>query len=305
MTGFGKQLVESVHEPWAEHYVRYKILKKIIKLIAAAESSPVSVATARAKLAGLAPAELPLLERQVQEGALSRIALEQFWEEILEVEHGRVKSFSLATREKLEDQAKEPPSPGDLVPEGGGDAEPLAHLSTSVEPSLRRRMALHREGLEERRLLLSFQDVNYLAFFKICKKFDKVTGRGLLPLIMQRLDAEMANGWGARAGGDAAAADSEALAKLAEKHKSKSIRLIKDAGKLSRRAIVTQAPLLSSPEKKKIDEKVDIVEGKRLRLRASFLPTQQCRVSSRCWDASPMVCWLCCRGCAGAADGDR
>ena len=118
MTGFGKQLVESVHEPWAEHYVRYKILKKIIKLIAAAESSPVSVATARAKLAGLAPAELPLLERQVQEGALSRIALEQFWEEILEVEHGRVKSFSLATREKLEDQAKEPPpSPGDLVPD--------------------------------------------------------------------------------------------------------------------------------------------------------------------------------------------
>ena len=270
MTGFGKQLVESVHAPWAEHYVRYKILKKIIKLIAAAESSPdgvVAIDTARAKLAGLAPAELPLLERQVQEGALSRIALEQFWEEILEVEHGRVKSFSLATREKLEDQAREPPpSPGDLVPEGG-DAEPLAHLSKSVEPSLRRRMALHREGLEERRLLLSFQDVNYLAFFKICKKFDKVTGRGLLPLIMQRLDAEMANGWGARGGGgDAAAADSEALAKLAEKHKSKSIRLIKDAGKLSRRAIVTQAPLLSSPEKKKIDEKVDIVEGKHHRL---------------------------------------
>ena len=267
MTGFGKQLVESVHEPWAEHYVRYKILKKIIKLIAAAESSPVSVDTARAKLAGLAPAELPLLERQVQEGALSRIALEQFWEEILEVEHGRVKSFSLATRERLEDQAKEPPpSPGDLVPEGG-DAEPLAHLSKSVEPSLRRRMALHREGLEERRLLLSFQDVNYLAFFKIVKKFDKVTGRGLLPLIMQRLDAEMANGWGARGGGgDAAVADSEALAKLAEKHKSKSIRLIKDAGNLSRRAIVTQAPLLSSPEKKKIDEKVDIVEGKDHRL---------------------------------------
>ena len=302
MTGFGKQLVESVHEPWAEHYVRYKILKKIIKLIAAAESSPVSVDTARAKLAGLAPAELPLLERQVQEGALSRIALEQFWEEILEVEHGRVKSFSLTTREKLEDQANEPrPSPGNLVPEGGGDAEPLAHLSKSVEPSLRRRVALHREGLEERRLLLSFQDVNYLAFFKIVKKFDKVTGRGLLPLIMQRLDAEMANGWGARGGGgDAAAADSEALAKLAEKHKSKSIRLIKDAGNLSRRAIVTQAPLLSSPEKKKIDEKVDIVEGKRpLNIAVSLLPAGM-RCSHR---------WCCCavlsRGRAGAADGDR
>ena len=33
MTGFGKELLASAHAPWIEHYLRYKLLKKLIKLI--------------------------------------------------------------------------------------------------------------------------------------------------------------------------------------------------------------------------------------------------------------------------------
>ena len=55
---------------------------------------------------------------------------------------------------------------------------------------------MRRDCLEDRRLLLSFQDIQYVAFFKIVKKFDKVTGRALLPVIMKQLDEEtVASSW--------------------------------------------------------------------------------------------------------------
>ena len=38
MTGFGKELLASAHAPWIEHYLRYKLLKKLIKLIHTCET---------------------------------------------------------------------------------------------------------------------------------------------------------------------------------------------------------------------------------------------------------------------------
>lgn len=190
MTGFGKQLVESTHQPWAEHYLRYKLLKKIIKLIKVAEEQGyVPIATVQKKLkaenlnheAGLFADERQRLEGQAHgagdsEG-LSRIQLEAFYEELLVIEHARFKSFSKSQWQTM------------------ADAEAAAGAAAGNTPeAIRARMAVRRNSLEDRRLLLSFQDIQYVAFFKIVKKFDKVTGRKLLPEIMEKLDTEIADG---------------------------------------------------------------------------------------------------------------
>ena len=174
MTGFGKQLVESTHPPWAEHYLRYKLLKKIIKLIKVAEEQGfVAITTVREKLKADGPSSSPGLladERQRLEGqahgleGLSRIQLEAFYEELIGIEHARFKAFSKSQWQAMVDAEA---------------AAGAAAGSADTPGAVRARMAVRRISLEDRRLLLSFQDIQYVAFFKIVKKFDKVTGRAV------------------------------------------------------------------------------------------------------------------------------
>ncbi len=236
MTGFGKQLLASVHPPWVEHYLRYKLLKKLLKLIRSSETEGhVQIEAARLKLKGLEPPEeLQLRKHAADSEQLSRFQLESFFEELLDIERVRFKAFSKSQWLSVEE-----------AQEQAVDAE--ADSSDAV----RARMAARRDTLEDRRLLLSFQDLQYVAFFKIVKKFDKVTGRSLLPTIMQQLDGEIATG--ELGGPRRSEIDAASL-------RSQSARQIKDATRLSKRALVTQAPLLTVDEKKERFKKTEMVE---------------------------------------------
>lgn len=238
MTGFGKQLVASAHPPWIDHYLRYKLLKKLIKLIRSSDTEGhVQIEAARLKLKGLEPPEESQLRKHAEDSEqLSRFQLESFFEELLDIERVRFKSFSKT--QWLSVQETQEQAVDAAVEVDGADA-------------VRARMAARRDTLGERRLLLSFQDLQYVAFFKIVKKFDKVTGRSLLPTVMQKLDREIASGeFGGpdRSGIDAAS------------FRSQSAQQIKDATRLSKRALVTQAPLLTSDEKKERFKKTEMVE---------------------------------------------
>jgi hypothetical protein len=247
MTGFGKQLLASAHPPWADHYLRYKLLKKTIKLIRSSdEQGHVGVEAARQKLTGLQPPEGARLSKHA-EGAeeLSRIQLEAFFEELLSIERVRFKAFSKSqwlSMVQAEQQAVD------------------AAAEENAADAVRLRMAVRRDCLEDRRLLLSFQDIQYVAFFKIVKKFDKVTGRALLPVIMKQLDEEIASGefGGTARSVPAAASKSE---RADGDVRSQSARQIKRANKLSKRALLTQAPLLTSDERKERFDKTDLVES--------------------------------------------
>ena len=238
MTGFGKQLLASAHAPWNEHYLRYKLLKKLIKLIRTCETEGhVQIEAARLKLKGLQPPEeLQLCQHAEGSEQLTRIQLESFFEELLEIERERFKAFTKSQWLSVE-QAQQQAVGGATEP-GGADA-------------VRTRMAARRDTLEDRRLLLSFQDLQYVAFFKIVKKFDKITGRSLLPTIMQMLDGEIASG---ELGGP------RRSEKDAASFRSQSAQQIKHATKLSKRALVTQAPLLTADEKKARFKKTELVE---------------------------------------------
>ena len=238
MTGFGKELLASAHAPWIEHYLRYKLLKKLIKLIHTCETEGhVQIEAARLKLKGLQPPEELLLCTHAEGSEqLTRIQLESFFEELLEIERERFKAFSKSQWLRVE-QAQQQAVGGATEP-GGADA-------------VRTRMAARRDTLEDRRLLLSFQDLQYVAFFKIVKKFDKTTGRSLLPTIMQMLDGKIASG---ELGG------LRRSEKDAASFRSQSAQQIKHATKLSKRALVTQAPLLTADEKKARFKKTELVE---------------------------------------------
>ena len=87
MTKFGQALKGAAHPPWAARYVRYKLLKKVIKCIisAEAEADGLPLASIKPVLRLLAPAELDMLDEASAGGSVSSTALEQFFLELIEV----------------------------------------------------------------------------------------------------------------------------------------------------------------------------------------------------------------------------
>jgi hypothetical protein len=231
MVKFGHQIAESTYGPWAGQYVRYKALKKLIKLIVAAtESLAGSVKTEDVvgKLGGkgLSDSEIGwLLERAEHSGGMVPLeVLEQAFQALLESDLARVAAFSVDQHAHLQSLL--------------ADSSP--RKDTDTEAEVRERMGRRVEALAHQRLLLAYQDINYIAFFKIAKKHDKVSGGDrMLPVIMTSVEqSSLAKGLlhGSGRTGEYAASLVPAYSGAA------SSQQIDRATRLSKQAVLTHAP---------------------------------------------------------------
>ena len=254
MTKFGHRLVQSYYPPWTEHYFRYKLLKKLIKLISADSGEGVESSAAIGKLSnnGLTDSELARLEAERDASALlSSLFLESFFVELLENEQARISEFIQEEWERLIAMETEQARRGDGA--------------VSVQSA---RAARH-DRLAGRRLLLGFQDINYLAFFKISKKYDKATGEGILPLVMSKLDsgnfcsipADAAYDLQGTAASTLEHGEQQRAPTPAEVCNGGS-KLIDRATTLSKQAMLAQTPLLGRDEQKQLLCKTEEVQSK-------------------------------------------
>ncbi len=246
--------------------VRYKLLKKLIHLIRLAPNPsrrrgkrvsggiPVDLA----KEALVAPmssewADMSLSESEVhrleENGStrgnrpmVSRADLAAYFMQLLNTEHARVKLFMSAMWAK-----RVPVLPRGVktiaVERDGADS---AHIRSQLEH--------HQHYLEETRKLLEYQEVNYVAFFKIAKKFDKATHDEwhILPRTMARVHVDFP------APCLKTSDSSRAFARREE-----CLRQVEQAVKFSKKALAVQAGshMLSYDEKRENFGKVDEVQA--------------------------------------------